>query len=487
LAQRTDDYLILRTSPKLEASGIGYYQTFAIGYALALAYGSWLPFEFSPHTIREAFAHYREILARPVQWSTNTDFTINALLWVPLAFAGMGAFCTGKTARWHALALVPVLVGCAALSLIVEFGQAWIPSRNESQNDVAAQITGALVGCAMWLTTGDRCTQWARDALSDRGGVARIRHLLQLYCFGFALYAIMPLDLVNSFAEWQTRFTDGTCNSWPLQGLDLSALTPTLIFKKAAYWLPVGLLFGLSGSATGTDLKRLFGAVAKGMLVLVIVELGQSLVRSRGADVNDVVFGGIGVFIGAIVALRHPFMSLPLALAQERPPMFRVFFTFIAAVYSAALLCLFWYPFELVRNRELLAERGRSFFALPFVRLWMGTEFNALGQIVLKTGAFAFLGGLMAMASHPPTLDSLPRRRMLWGIVAAAGLLAGLVEGGQIFFSQRYPDAFDVVLGCIGAALGAWMIEYATAPTEPRLFPNRDPNDGGPFPLISRT
>lgn len=485
MSPRSDEYLILRSDPSTPASPSRYYSAFVIVYALALTYGSWLPFEFSPHTIRGAFARYREILARPVQWSTNADFSINALLWVPLAFAGMGAICAGKTSLWKALAVLPVLVGCGALSLLVEFGQAWIPLRNESQNDVAAQIIGAIAGCAAWIFIGDLCTRWAMDARPDSDGTARLRRLLQLYCLGFMLYAIMPLDLVSGGAEWVARFQDGTCNIAPLQGLEFKPSDLMLIVKKVAYWLPVGLLFGLSASTTESTSRLRIRAVVGGVFLLAAVEAAQSWVRSRGADINDVIFGSFGILVGVRFGLRLPFSQVIKFFAQEWSPILRATAALIALAYSIALLGLFWYPFNLVRDHREIAERGRTFFALPFVRLWAGSEFNALGQVVLKTGAFAILGVLLAIAVRSQLRERASHRRVLWTVLPSASLLAAIVEVGQIFVSQRFPDGFDVVIGGLGAALGVWLVEYLLEPLEPRTSPIRS-SDKSRFPVLGR-
>lgn len=462
------DYLILSRAAIDEPPAARHYAAFVCVYSLALTYGSWLPFQFSRHNTREAAALFRRVLAQPIQWSTSSDFTINGLLWVPLAFAAMGVICVDRSRRWSLWAGIPVLIGCAGLSFLVEFGQTWIPQRNESQNDIAAQIVGAVVGVLLWIFGGDHFNNWVRDALNDDGGTARLRRLLEIYCVGFVLYAVMPLDAVSNLDEWRARFTSGHCNALPLQGLEFNLASCALIVKKIAYWIPIGLLFGLSTDAAATNRPSRWRAVLRGACLLIATEAAQSWIRSRDANVNDVIFGIVGLALGATCGPLLPWNVGFRFLGHQRPSWFRAAAASLAFAYLAFLFVLFWYPFRRVHDPHILTERWRSFFSLPFIRLWSGSEFNALGQIILKSGVFAILGGLVALTFPPPADEPGEHFRRRWSIISLVGLMAGIMEAGQIFFSTRYPDAFDVVLASLGATAGVWFIEYLSEPLDPQ-------------------
>lgn len=462
------DYLVLSRHVIEEIPTARHYAAFVLVYSLALTYGSWLPFQFSRHNTREAIALFRRVLAQPIQWSTSSDFMINGLLWVPLAFAAMGLLCVDRSSRWSLSACIPVLIGCAGLSFLVEFGQTWIPQRSESQNDIAAQVVGAVTGCLLWISAGDRLNQWVRDALNEDGGTPRLRRLLQIFCVGFVLYAVMPLDALTSLTEWRARFISGYCNALPFQGLHFDASSCVLIIKKAAYWIPIGLLFGLSTDAAGTSRASRWSAVLRGACLLAATEAAQSWIRSRDANINDVIFGLVGISLGAIGGPQLPWKQSFRFLGHKRPMWFRAAAACVAFGFSAFLFGLFWYPFHRVHDPNVLAERWRSFFALPFSRLWSGSEFNALGQIILKTGIFAILGSFVALSFPSPADEPGEHFRRRWSVISLVGLMAGVMEAGQIFFSSRYPDAFDIVLACLGAMTGIWFIEYLSEPLDPQ-------------------
>ena len=459
------EYLVLRHRKLDPVPRRGHFACLAIFYAIALAYGSWLPFEFSQPTIADASSRFQAILARPIQWSTDADFTINALLLVPLSFAMLAAVGSDRS-RWRDWVVAPIaLAVCGAVSLLIEFGQSWLPMRVESQNDVAAQFIGIICGVAAWIVGGRTFVRFLRSLPTAPPGLPRLRLVLQLYCVGFLVYAALPLDFVTDWKALSNRLAAGRVNLVPFAGLGLDFAGALTIVKKMLYFTPFGLLAAFPDRENAFRARVLVVKSCFGWLFAVLMsEVLQALTRSRTADVTDVLLACGGIVIGALLADRIPWSLLIRKVDSDRPLGLRIAAASAVCGFVVMLMILFWSPFERVDDPIELRHRFNSFFALPFLRLWAGTEINALGQIVLKTGTFAILGALTSLTfSHRPIDSDWPIWRVRSAVVFAA-LVAAVLEIGQIFYADRYPDAFDIVLGALGGFLGLVSVEYLTAP-----------------------
>jgi VanZ family protein len=112
-------------------------------------------------------------------------------------------------------------------------------------------------------------------------------------------------------------------------------------------------------------------------------------------------------------------------------------------------------PFRVSGTRAQWRARYEGFWALPFARLYRGSEFNAVSDSLRKLLLFAGLGALLTMAIT--ALNAPPRVRLLLlaaGLVLATGLAAS-IELLQVVLPPHVPDVTDVVLGALGAAAGA--------------------------------
>jgi len=337
--------------------------------------------------------------------------------------------------------------------------------RVESQNDVAAQFVGIVVGVAGWMVLGRRLVRFLRAIPLTSPGIPRLRLLLQVYCIGFLVYAVMPLDVVTSWSALSTRLSEGRINLIPFSGLSFDVAGVLAAVKKLLYFLPFGICAALpDGNGNFQARERVVANCLGWTFAVLMSEVLQALTRSRTADVTDVIFACGGIMSGAMLATRIPWPLLIQNLDSHRPPVLRIAAASAVCGFVAALMILFWSPFERVDDPHELRHRFGSFFSLPFLRLWAGTEINALGQIVLKTGTFAILGALISLTfSHRPSDSDWPIWRVRLAVVFAA-LVAAVLEIGQIFYADRYPDAFDIVLGTLGGFLGLVSVEYLTAP-----------------------
>jgi glycopeptide antibiotics resistance protein len=176
------------------------------------------------------------------------------------------------------------------------------------------------------------------------------------------------------------------------------------------------------------------------------------LVVSRSVDATTIVTGSLAVLAGWALALTLRQRRIAAGLSgQERhqapsPPQ-RVLGLLLLAWLAAALF-LAWQPFDFMPNAPL-TERLRHVPLVPFVDYYQGNYWNSFDQFVHKTLLFAPLGALVAL-----TLRRASPRQTGILVVAAAAIVATVLEAGQLFLPTRYASITDIIVETGGAWVG---------------------------------
>jgi glycopeptide antibiotics resistance protein len=133
------------------------------------------------------------------------------------------------------------------------------------------------------------------------------------------------------------------------------------------------------------------------------------------------------------------------------------------AGYSAFLALGFWFPFDLTADRHLIAARTATFFRTPFEALYLGPEFNALTQMLVRVLLFAPLGMLWGRVARFGTSIGAQRGIALFGIAYGIVLAFG-IEAAEILMPSKVADFTEVLLCAIGLVGGfaiAWSLTVA--------------------------
>jgi glycopeptide antibiotics resistance protein len=125
----------------------------------------------------------------------------------------------------------------------------------------------------------------------------------------------------------------------------------------------------------------------------------------------------------------------------------------LAAAWTAALLFVFWFPFDFRTDGAFLRERLHTFLGrVPFEAYYYGTEFRAATELLHKVLFFIPLGALLGWF--------VSRLRWTWrgygaflSLVVIAGM-ALIVVAGRLAQPEKNPDVMDIVLQWLGGALG---------------------------------
>ena len=89
----------------------------------------------------------------PRDWRAAKDIVLNLVGFVPFGFLTFIYYRGTSTGRWLRTLTVATLAG-AALSLVIEVGQVWLPTRDSSLLDLALNTAGSGIGAVLagWIT-----------------------------------------------------------------------------------------------------------------------------------------------------------------------------------------------------------------------------------------------------------------------------------------------------------------------------------------------
>jgi glycopeptide antibiotics resistance protein len=427
-------------------------------------YGSLVPLEYHPMPLAEAVARFRAMQLPHVGLSMGVDWATNVLLFVPWSFFWMGALTADRSRRTQtltALALLPLAFG---LSVGVEFAQTWF-RRTPSSYDIAAETLGAVGGAALYLAVGDRTIWWFRQYSSRREKRSQVEWLLLTYGIGLAIYALMPLDLTLNPLDLYHKYRAGQVLVVPFAYRYQDAAAQLYqSFADIVQFVPVGAWIVLTQRRRWPAWSPLTLGAAGTALVAAAIEFGQLLVLSRFTDVTDILLGAAGGAVGGWLAGRHDARAAAGRAAEGvyRGPRVPLWLAGIAG-YSAFLALGFWFPFDLTADRHLIAARTATFFRTPFEALYLGPEFNALTQMLVRVLLFAPLGMLWGRVARFGTSIGAQRGIALFGIAYGIVLAFG-IEAAEILMPSKVADFTEVLLCAIGLVGGfaiAWSLTVA--------------------------
>jgi glycopeptide antibiotics resistance protein len=416
----------------------------ALFYTAFVVYGSLVPLDFHALPWDEAVARFRAIPFLNLGIGSRADWMANLLLFIPLAFLWMGALSAGSGPLRGAFAMVAVIPAATALSLGIEFTQLFFPQRTVSQNDIFAETLGGLIGVLVWWGTGRRFVDWLQSWQHTHSRAALAERLAWLYLAGVLVYNVLPLDLTISLVEIFHKWRDGKVNLIPFGDLPADAATALYeIATDALIWTPLALLWRLDRTRTAW---RVWGMT---LGTAVALEILQLFVFSRVSDVTDIFTAAagaaLGSFIGGRLAAREASASQPLPWAEWLPFV-------LSAGWMAALLFVFWFPFDFRTDGAFIKSRLDFVHRVPFEVYYFGTEYRAFTEVLRKTLFFAPLGGLLAWG--------VARQPWRWRsplFVLAMLVLVGMpaaIELGQVMLPQKIADTTDWLLAWLGGLAG---------------------------------
>jgi glycopeptide antibiotics resistance protein len=417
-------------------------------YLVFVIYGSLVPLHYQALPWDAAVAKFRAIPFLELGIGSRADWVANLLLFIPLTFLWSGALALGRHLAVALGATALILLAATALSLGIEFTQLFFPQRTVSQNDIAAEALGALLGSAAWWAYGPRLMRWYQGWHHETAPAGLAERLAWAYFAVVLGYSVLPLDLTLSGVEIYHKWQEGKLNLIPFADLSSDPIEALYqIGSDILLWVPLAWLWR---ARAGRDNLKVWWMAA---LAAVSVEFMQLFVYSRVTDLTDLLTGALGAALGAWLGGRR-FGRRAQAKAETaaRARASSWLSLALALAWLPVLMLVFWYPFDFRADGAFVRERAVFLTRVPFQVYYYGTEFRAITEVFHKTLFFAPLGALLAW-----WVSGLSWR---WRGYAAAASILGValvamgIELGQVLLPAKYPDMTDWFLESVGGLLG---------------------------------
>ncbi len=428
--------------------------------AMVLVYASIIPLQYGGQAFVAAWQQFLNTPWLDLDIYNRADWVANAIVVLPIGFAGTGAICFGKRATLNQVFGVSCLIiSTALLVAVIEFVQIWFPPRTVSLNDIAAGWAGAFIGPLAWLALGAPVFHRFL-AVKAEGNFAANKDsffswLLAVYLICLCLWSLLPGDLMLSRDELTVKFEAGRIVFLPGSEIVLAGsgrgLLGQLLSTLATMLklLPLGLLAYLSQPKDSqtqrcqAQNKRHFWLI---LCTPPFLELLQLPIFSRHFTITDVIMGWLGACLG-----WHLGQHAKRLLAFNRFSGVRLA---LLLLNLALIVASFLWGAQRFATTAEFETRFGDFLSMPFVRYYYGSEFSAGFNLMMKIILFMSLGLTFAnfLAQYAGTSRQKRFRRFL-GLVAIAAF-GFMLEGTQIFLVPCVPDASDTFVYLSSAAMG---------------------------------
>jgi VanZ family protein len=413
-------------------------------HACFIIYGSLVPFRFEYLPLSEAWAGFLAVLTSPPRLYSNANLLANVLIGMPGPFVFLVAFHT-RNSLPRTLFLVPAaLAYCALLAASAEFLQLYFPGRMTLLSDIIAQTMGGVMGVVCWLMIGPYAKSMLQALLFEDSGKKTGTFLLCCYLGVILLLHALPLDLSARMGTLYRQLEDGRIilvpfSTWSSPSAIIASLPEVLA------WMPVGWFL------VRVKAWPLVAAMLVAALGAAFLEFVQLFVLSRTTDTTNILLGAIGGLAGGIIGTLCPGRTAPLLKRKSWGNTALGSVLFLA--WFGLTIRSFWSPFTFHFDRAFLAQRVNDISLIP-LHAYIGkpyllSAFNILEVLVYFIPLGVTFSSFVTRYFHD---QSARAATLLFFLIAC--LLAGLIETGQIFLPQRYPDITDWMLMVAGAMLG---------------------------------
>jgi glycopeptide antibiotics resistance protein len=284
----------------------------------------------------------------------------------------------------------------------------------------------------------------------EERGLWFARAWVGLYLALVVLVSLVPAEFHGSGRRFLWRLAGMVRSLDPLWGGSLTLRILWDFATNVLLYVPLGLLWPWMSRAPG------WSGAAFGLLVSLPLEILQATTRNRTASLLDVLANGLGHAFGYALAfwlMQHRGLSHSVFVGGRGGHSLAGLAGVLRAAYVTVLVALSFLPYDVTVSAGRIwskaledgSEPGRIhlFLSAPWDR-------SRVASAVLTLCLLAVFGALSWLAAHgsaPPTAAKL----------ALQGLLvAGSIEAGQVVVASRTADVAQVLLGPVGAILGAW-------------------------------
>jgi len=441
-------------------------------FVFLIVYNTLIPFNFQ-YGIGDI-----PILLRRVDWIpyagvysriSITDIVGNILLFIPFGF--FLYLVLNEKGVPHPLLLTAI--ASFLLSAGIEAIQLFIPERNTAAHDLLNNTLGGIAGAIgayfYTLAFGKYLRKHFYDLLNRKPFLLLLLIIGSLQAVAAAMPPMVSItvsDLKKSlkaanivpFAYESVGklffHSPNTLDTLPFNWFDF--------LENVLFWIAPGYLLWLVYRIYWR--KKSYGPLLLWGLPLLyfpLLEFGQLFIVSRITDINDIIAGYLGVFLG--FAAYHVLKPLRRKLYKKEELNLLIIPLFF---YGLFILFAGFRPFDWTLNPQVIQLDLNPENLIPFYAYFRKTSLWNIYDLANSTLYFLpiALYWTIKLRRKPTPFYTIYLRTILTGL-----LVGGVIEITQLFSPSRIAEITDVLAYGLGGALGTFLLYYYEQEVRPML------------------
>jgi VanZ family protein len=447
----------------------------AVLYALFIIQLTLIPFDFLTGS--------EDSETSPLFLLADSEMTVlnvasNVGLFIP--FGLLTYWAIDRRGKNAAIILLQVIAMGTVLSALVEWIQAYSPSRVSSLIDLTCNSCGLILGAGLasafaWvvprLVGAAICAFHEQPRLALAKVYVALLAILALSPFTFAVDAervkqmakvatFKPFEQDGQYVELgKQALRENDMRRYALAELLRQRLWPTWAAQAASFALFVWLWYPVLRTVHKFDEPLASVLICwMGLLLAVCLSILQAPIISRGFHVTDILARMLGIFTGLIL-----YRAFDPAVRHRDRARRRELGTRLALLCLACVTGFIVYTSLIpwIRNEREGPVIGALASAemLPLYS-YFHARFDVMVQdIAQKVTAYLLFGALLVMSSR--RLQSRPWTQRTCIVAVLSTAMAAVLEGAQLFLLIRTTSLTDLLIALFASGTGAAMHEHA--------------------------
>lgn len=440
-------------------------------YTLFIIYNTLIPFkmEYSWQQV--------DLILQNMKWEAYvddrgfvsiTDIVGNVLLFIPFGFL---LYMLLKDIGVYKIFFLVFFLSLF-LSSFIEFFQLFIKSRNTAVHDLINNTIGGLVGAFAAAVYSGKLSRVSRKIFYNL--LAKEPFLLLLSTVGFIqlVAAVAPFTVSITISYFKKSIKTMNLIPFDYQSFgklyfnspnknDLLPFDWYSFVEDTLFWIVIGYLLFLCYRMYWRH--RSHGRVLLISIPLIYFPLREFLqifIISRFTDINDIISGYLGVFIGFV--LYYLFQSVRRKMYTRQMDLMKI----PLVLYSIFIIYAGLQPFDWNFNLKDLSSKLDTNALVPFYAYFRDTSLWNIYDLVNSLTYFLPISLFCSI--------QLWERKKPWFLIyilmGVSGLLLGLmIEVSQIFSTVRVAEITDVLAYSLGGIIGTFLLYYYQRQIQPNL------------------
>lgn len=400
-----------------------------------------------------------------------TDILGNFLLFLPFGFLLLIKLHAGKLRN----DLAVVTIAGFLLSAFIEIVQLTMIDRSTAIHDLILNTSGSWAGAWAAKIYLERFSEDVYSLIKKTLAREPLVLLIAAIILLSAVGAVLPFNVSITVSD--LKKTVGKTNIVPFDfvpltdilGIDYTHKNPQeLVFIPADFLQDVlfNMVFGFLVLLTYRTYWRrersgLFKLALITLAFFPLLEFIQFFIVSRVSDINDIVSGYLGVFIGAVIFYFADDRKLAHRLRKNDMRVFTIPMT----LYVVFLLYKGLKPFDFTFDSAVIDLDLQKGNLVPFYAYFRKTSIWNIYDIVETIVAFMPIGLYIRMKN----LGNKSESQAIFTSVLIAFALGVTIELFQVLSLTRVAEITDVILYSVGPCLGVLLYRWYEKEIRPEM------------------